>query len=425
MFLSNIAGLLHDTGSSRANSYEIAELLFRHAGENDAGGMFYLARSYYGTGATWFSRAGNEELASDCLCAAAETFVREADAKIANDRRGHGVAAGFFASAIHAFRRVPRAMRAARAVDRRIGEIQRAMENSARLSMEMMTSISSGKIDLTELVEASIDSVKGKSLGDALYSFCTFEAVSGRQVYRTRAFDFFRNNPLQAMIEVELMAADSRVVARRPGVSFQDLDSPNGQKALRSVEMQGLRDDVPIGVQGLIIPALNVLRQEHRFVLTELVQLAQNSPIVAHDRVHQVAKAIYFGFEYDFVTALHLGVPQVEHIVRTELKRAGVTTTVIDAHRIEMEKGLSSLSEMTEFEEVFGEDLSFTIRAVFCDAFGLNFRNEVAHGLLSDDSANSVESVFVWWILLRLVFGNFVTNEIRGRTGPMTVDSDQ
>jgi hypothetical protein len=51
--------------------------------------------------------------------------------------------------------------------------------------------------------------------------------------------------------------------------------------------------------------------------------------------------------------------------------------------------------------------LSFEIKALFCDALGPNLRNELAHGLLDDDSFQSIHAIYAWWMGLRLVFNTF------------------
>ena len=105
--------------------------------------------------------------------------------------------------------------------------------------------------------------------------------------------------------------------------------------------------------------------------------------------------------------ALHLLVPQIEHMVRFHLKAAGIKTTTLDQAGVENELGLSALMELPGLTKVFGEDLSFELKALFCDAFGPNLRNELAHGLLDEDACSSVYSIYAWWLGLRLVFNTF------------------
>jgi len=63
--------------------------------------------------------------------------------------------------------------------------------------------------------------------------------------------------------------------------------------------------------------------------------------------------------------------------------------------------------DLPESEMIFGEDLSFEIKALFCDAFGPNLRNELAHGLLDDKACQTIYSIYAWWLGLKLVFVTF------------------
>ena len=118
-------------------------------------------------------------------------------------------------------------------------------------------------------------------------------------------------------------------------------------------------------------------------------------------------KGLFAGYDHDFVVAIHLLTPQIEHLVRFHLQRAGAITAKLDPNGIETEIGLSALIDLPEAKEVLGENLTFEIRAVFCDAFGPNLRNKIAHGRLDDRECQSIYSVYAWWFALRLVFNTY------------------
>ena len=119
-------------------------------------------------------------------------------------------------------------------------------------------------------------------------------------------------------------------------------------------------------------------------------------------------KALFAGYDGDFAAALHLLVPQIEHMVRFHLNRAGVGTTHLDGNGIEKEKGLSSLLTLDESADILGSDVMFELSALFADSGGPNLRNMVAHGLLDDNEASySVHAIYAWWLTLKLVVGTF------------------
>ena len=81
-------------------------------------------------------------------------------------------------------------------------------------------------------------------------------------------------------------------------------------------------------------------------------------------------------------------------MVRISLKIAGVSTSHLDQDGIETENGLSALIDLPETTAIFREDHTYEIKALFCDHIGPNLRNNIAHGLLNDQEAHSVNAIY-------------------------------
>ena len=94
-------------------------------------------------------------------------------------------------------------------------------------------------------------------------------------------------------------------------------------------------------------------------------------------------------------------------MVRYHLKAAGACTTVLDKDGTEAEINLGALLDKPEALLVFGEDLVFEMRAMFCESRGPNFRHHLAHGLLEDRDFETAFAVYAWCLALRLVFNVF------------------
>jgi allophanate hydrolase subunit 1 len=94
----------------------------------------------------------------------------------------------------------------------------------------------------------------------------------------------------------------------------------------------------------------------------------------------------------------------MENLVRQVLKSVRVSTSTFDADNIETENSLNALLERPEVAEIFGPDVVFELRALYCEQVGPNLRNQVAHGLLDDDESVSLHSVYAWWQALRLIY---------------------
>jgi len=314
------------------------------------------------------------------------------------------VAASFYESALQKYRAIPRALRDKHDVDNRIAELRVEMNKAGENSLSEMGTITSGPIDISELIENAVKAVKGKTTPEALLQFAN--VYRGAKVEKIRSFseEMLRNHPLQSLISATHMSSDGRVIAKRPGA---DLNGENQDETIWPEMVKHYVMELGLVVQGDIWPSLEVIRLEHRLKEADFHSFVSRSPVVPPDRIQLVAKALYLGYDNDFVGALHLLVPQIENLVRYHLNQNGEKTTNIDINGIENENGLSTLMANSKVEEIFGADLAFELSAIFCDPFGPNLRNELAHGLVGYEESQNIYSIYAWWLMFRLVFNTF------------------
>jgi hypothetical protein len=404
-FALQLANLLAENRLGQGGSLDIAKKLESLARNFDGEGELRHARMFFAASTKWFQQAGDTAKATEMKVLEAECWAKEAVARISSNKPSHMVAGSFYENAIQTYRTIPRSERAAHRVDERIAELQKSLNESGKRSLDEMKTISSSSIDITQFVEKARDAVKGKLAIDALVAFANMYHGARRARMRETSEKMLREHPLQAFISATHMSRDGRVIAKRPGMGS---DSGHSDEVAIWAEMvKQYNMELGLVVIGFILPALEVLALEHRLRENDFVAIASESPIVPEGRERLFGKALFAGYEKDFVAALHLLVPQVEHMVRWHLKAAGIKTTTLDKDGVENENGLSALMELPEVRQIFSEDLSFELKALFCDAFGPNLRNELAHGLLDDDACQSTYAIYAWWFGLKLVFKAF------------------
>ncbi|WP_416140471.1 DUF4209 domain-containing protein [Halomonas sp. HK25] len=369
-------------------------------------GNIQRSRDLFEGAEQWHTRAGNHEKAAEMTVFCAEAWANEAIGRQSSDSApSHMVAASFYENAIQKYRAVPKAYREAHNVDARIAELRTELNKAGERSLEEMGVISSEPVDISELVQNARRAVRGKPPLDALLALANI--YRGAKVEKIREFsrELMAQHPLQALFAATHMSADGRVIAKRSGVDFGSTDAE--ESALWAETVKHYIMELGIVVQGDIWPALEIVRLEHPVRERDFVMLARQSPLIPSGREQIVGKALYAGFDNDFITALHILVPQLEHLVRCHLKQAGVQTTNLDKNGIENENGLSTLMESDAVKVIFGDDMAFEIKALFCDPFGPNLRNELAHGLIGVDQAQSTYSIYAWWLMLKIVFNTF------------------
>lgn len=422
-FFLCLVDLLFESGLGRSAQTEITLKLKMSAAEAGTQGDAHRARECLEAAAKWYERAGDEVEAAATTAALAESWAKEASSQMSGDSRSHLAAVAWLENAIKAFRRVPRKYRDAFGVNERIAELRQLRAQAGEGSLGEMALISSPGIDISQLVDAARAAVSGKALPEALGAFAKIYAGASFARLRQSAVESIRRHPLQALITATVMSSDGRVVAKRPGMG-SDENEPAGQEAV--IWAETLKDygiEVALVVQGSVWPALRQLTLEHRVTARDLIAVANGSPAVPPEREPLFAKGLAAGFDCDFVTALHLLVPQIEHLVRWHLKQHGVTTTLLDADGIDNEFGLGALLEKPEASEILGEDLAFELRALFTDPLGPNLRNDIAHGLMELAAAQSTFGIYAWWWCFRLVFQTFLRAAARDVSGGESTDS--
>lgn len=402
-----LADLLKSNGLGKMHRADVARKLEALAHSFDGEGDLHRAREYFSAAADWYGAIPDAAKAASMSASVAECWVKEAIAQVSSAHPSHMVAASFYENAIQTYRTIPRAERATHRVDERIAELRTHLNDSGEKSLGEMGVITTPGVDIVQLVENARKSVAGKPFKEALLSFANLHQGENVEKLRKNVLERMRQFPLQFLSAATVMSSDGRVIAKRPAMSWGGDLTGEDEIAIRAEMIRDYGMLVSIVVQGDIWPAHEVLLLEHRLRETDFIDLARHSPIVPKDRAGLFGKALFAGYERDFVTALHLLIPQIEHMVRVHLKQAGAKTSNLDKDGVQNENGMSTLMDLPEADQVFGKDLAFELRSLFCDAFGPNLRNELAHGLLDEGACHSPFAIYAWWLALRLTFNTW------------------
>ena len=398
-----LADLLKSNSLGRDHSRKIATKLQSLAREFEGEEEFLKARRYFGASVHWYTESGDEEKSTEMTVEVAETWIKEAVVRLSSDQPSHMVAGSFYERAIQTYRTIPRSKRPTHRIDDRIAELRKCLNESGERALDEMDVISTPGQDISQIVENARNAVRGKALNEALKAFVNLSHTNVKEL-RESTIKNLEHSIAHRLFPTTFISRDGRVIAKTPAMSLSSTSSDDDERVVHSNMVENYRIHISLAVQGSILPAQKILLLEHQLRETDFVNLAAESPIVPIGRELLFGKALFAGYDRDFVTALHIIVPQIEHLVRYHLKQAGVPTTNIDRNGIENEIGLSSLMDLPQTEKVFGGESSFEIRALFCDSSGPNLRNELAHGLLDDGACYSPETVYAWWFGFKLVF---------------------
>lgn len=363
-------------------------------------------RLYLRAAAEWFDRAGLSMQSFRLVQAEVESLNDEAEAAA---RAGGGQpvmrASHLFELALQRVRALPRSVRADLGLTHLPALFARRIRELGAASLGSMTAFTSDPIDLSEAARQARDQVKGRERLEAMLAFCGLADFARFQHERESAEKLLQEHPLQSLFSTVHYSRDGRIIHRtggRGGEPVYGVDPAVWKQMIQAYELR-----VRFMSQAAIWPAFVQLTNEHHLSASDFAEIVGLTGLVPADRVVQFARALAYGFDGDFSTATQLLTPQLENLVRHHLANAGEQTSTISAQQTEAEIGLSALMERPLADEVFGEDIAFELRALLCGPIGPNLRNEVAHGLLSDNEAGSANGLYLWWLALRLVFVPF------------------
>jgi Domain of unknown function (DUF4209) len=389
-------------------STEIALKLEVLATEFNARNEQHKTREYYHAAIEWFKLDKNTAKSTELTATLAECYANEVGISATNEKRRALVGVTDIEKAIQIYRQIPKAERAKHNVEERINELRGLLKEYGESTLDDMGKISLPGLDLTESVKQAKASVSGKSAFEALKVFSNLHPWIRYEDLKNDTLRNIEQFPMQSIIGGTFFSKEGRVIAKRPGLDFGKSSIADNEVVVFSEMVKAYRLIMGSVVYGMILPALEVLHLEHRLLPASFLPITSQSPIIPPGREKLVAMGLFYGYDNDFISAIHLLVPQIEHIVRMQFKIRGIKTTSLDSNGIETENGLSTLVDHPDMNTVFGDDLTFEIKSLFCSSFGSNLRNEVAHGLLDYQSCQSYEVVYACWFCLKIVFNNYL-----------------
>ena len=209
-----------------------------------------------------------------------------------------------------------------------MAELQMQLNESGEKSLDEMGVVSSPTVDITRFVEDARNAVRGKTTVDALRAFVDlYDGANAKQLHES-VIENLHSSPLLALLPVQVMSGDGRTSAKLPGMTPGALPTEDEVRIYYEM-IRHHSFDISLVVQARIWPALEVLLMKHGLRSADFIVLTRRSPIVPMGREILFGKALFAGYDRDFATALHLLVPQIEHMVRFHLKLSGVKTTTL------------------------------------------------------------------------------------------------
>lgn len=262
-----------------------------------------------------------------------------------------------------------------------------------KLSVQTLQTFTSKGIDISEWINQTQDFIKNATFESVILRFVnlikleSYESMEEQTKNENFLFsDFFGTN---------IIDKSGRIKCKIPSISNANADEKLAILEHKAQEKYNMLIEFAARY-------LYYAKERFDFNKENLNYIFEDNVFVQSDRRDTFINGIIAGFNYDFSTSLHLLIPQIEHCVRCLAEECGAVVFKTDSDGVEESLSLESILKLPEVEETLDETLLFNLKVFFTSPYGYGMRNEICHGLLSDDELNSNNSLAVWWFTLYL-----------------------
>jgi hypothetical protein len=402
--IENIAdtpGLLHVTlaecldvlSSSRsadgARLYKLAVERAQHIEQHEP--KPHWERRFWELAAAFALQFKDEEANRAAVIKIAQAFEREA-----KESPRQANAAHFWEMALRTYRRIS-------GTDPDRKRVHQELLTAQEQIKKEMIPVPIEPLDITELVSNARTRCRGKDKRRALAEIVFATPWPKKGSVREQATKTIERTPLSHMFASIKYGSTWKVsgAASGTGPTTSEVD----EEALMAEMCQQIRCFIPVYVHGTIEPMRDEALLAHNVTFEDIDDFVRYSPHVPVGREPFFTLGFHHGLHGRFIDALHVLVPQLEHLLRCLLQANGVITSSLKDDRVQEEFDLNRLLVMRETERLVGEDLCFVLRVVLTERFGFNLRNELAHGMLMPGQCFSPASIYAWWLIFRIVCG--------------------
>lgn len=348
----------------------------------------------------WAARLKDDGKREDLKHSIVQSWMEEGDSHRSGETASSFAAARCYEQALQALRQIPRKARDRLGIANMESQIRANHKETTSHIHEELTAIRTAlPVDGKQLAEQSIRRISGLDRADVLAVFASLCPVQPYADLHDSARDAEKGS-ISGIVESISLTPEGRKARTTNGDDLiHGVRAPVWRLMEHSFEMM-----MTLAVQAMLEPMLAAIQAEHVLRERDFASLAIAGGVVPRNHRQLFTHALWCGYRGDWSASIHILVPQIEALVRTQFQLRGLPTTTIDvADGVENEVGLSTLVKKDEMVEIFGPDLTLYFRMLFAGPAGLNVRNTVAHGLLIDDAVESVTNLFVWWFALYLL----------------------
>lgn len=253
----------------------------------------------------------------------------------------------------------------------------------------------------SKTIKTIVKQVENLDKEEGLCYFALFIPMLNAKNLREETMEMFKNNPLM-LFGSGILDYNGKKKAVLPDVYGKNNEIK--EDALWAYMAKDSYISIDIDSKVVIANVKHILQSNYEITEQDIRKIVEDSVFVPEDRRVAYSKGLIAGFNNDFLTALSILMPQVDNSIRAFAEMCGEVVYNIKEDNTEELKSMNAVLDLPKVKECFDESLWFSLNTVFCSKYGLNMRNEVAHGTLNDKYFSSYQALYVWWFVFKLCY---------------------
>ena len=207
---------------------------------------------------------------------------------------------------------------------------------------------------------------------------------------------------ISSLFSVGIIGKDGKTIAKSQPI--RKVNNEFDKEAFHAQLERKATQTINYFSQIMIGNTLNYIQSNFTIEENDIKKIVEGSAFVPTDRRESYVKGIMAGFSGDFITALYILVPQAENSLRELAIMCGEPVYNMNENGIEELKTMHSILNLDGIKESLDEDFLLSLQTTFCSKYGLNMRNNIAHGLFADKQFQCYEALYTWWFILKMCY---------------------
>ena len=305
-------------------------------------------------------------------------YENYADSIVENDFRNVINKVSYFQKAIHNYNEAGEKEKAKETM-KKLGDTQKNIDKH-------MATIKSKPFDCTKIIKEIKKMMEGLSFEEAIILLALNTKFHKKDDIKNKVLQECKTSIGMCLFPEKILDKEGKTLIELPGLDWNE-----PEKDEKTFELYMLREILKSQeIEGFISSImLNEIIDKYKFTKEDIKFLVKDNVIIPEGREDIILNGIYFGLVGDYYISLHILAPQMENLFRTIARDVGGVTFTLENDNTSKVKVLSSVFEIDELKECYDENILFVFRALLNEQASGNIRNDIGHGIMDEDQANS------------------------------------